>query len=418
MRRALARARRRRSRSEAARGRRTLMALASSALALPGLARTAAADTRVERWTADYGFSLYREDDIPGSKTSTGQDSERYTIETHQFYLEGPLGDRADVGLDVIYETMSGATPWFVEQGPDGDPVQVMTGATVEEERTDLLLRSNVHYDNGRLGIQAGTSFENDYLSLNAGLSGERQYNDENTTLGLQVGYSWDRITPTDEDLYPSRPDQETKHSVGLAGSLTQILTRSTVARTSLAWQYQTGFLSDPYKLVSVGGANIGDRRPDERHQLAWLTQLRQHVGFANASAHLDYRFAWDDWGIRSHTVELAWHQTLFVDWLRVVPAGRYTTQSAASFYGPFFDALPSDGYASSDYRLSPYGAVSGRVRAEADVRGWPFGWDWQAVVGYERYLSSGDLALGSVAVESPGLVDFQLFTVGIRGRF
>jgi hypothetical protein len=43
---------------------------------------------------------------------------------------------------------------------------------------------------------------------------------------------------------------------------------------------------------------------------------------------------------------------------------------------------------------------------------------DWIVSFAYERYTSSGKLALGSVAVENPGLVSFNLFSVGLEGRF
>lgn len=405
------------------RGRRTLGALGASALALPGLAGFAAgpagASAPIDRWNADYGFSLYREDDIPGSLTSTGQASERFSVQSHQFLLEGPLTERSDWGLDLMHESMSGATPWFVEPGPGGEPLQVMSGATVEDRRTDILLRGNYHYDTGRTGLTGGVSWENDYLAINAGLGGERHFNDENTTLGGGLGLSFDRITPTGggSPQFPTRPEEERKRSYSLNGALTQILTRNTIAQTGLTYQFQNGYLSDPYKLVSVAGSNLADSRPPRRHQLSWLTRLRQHVPRVDGSLHFDYRLYWDSWAVTSHTFELAWYQTLF-ERFQLVPAVRYYSQSGADFYAPYFSQLPSDGFASSDYRLSPYGALSYSVRGEAGFVGWPFDLDWRLVLSYERYQSGAGLALGNVVVANPGLVDFHVFSAGLTGSF
>jgi hypothetical protein len=94
----------------------------------------------------------------------------------------------------------------------------------------------------------------------------------------------------------------------------------------------------------------------------------------------------------------------------------RYYSQSQAEFYAPWFDSEPSDGLYSSDYRLSPYGALSYRIRAETRLQSWEL--DWILNVGYERYRSSGDLALGKVSVENPGLVSFDMLSVGFTGRF
>ena len=48
----------------------------------------------------------------------------------------------------------------------------------------------------------------------------------------------------------------------------------------------------------------------------------------------------------------------------RLIPSLRYYTQSQADFYAPYYISERSDGYYSSDYRLSPYGALAWRVKA------------------------------------------------------
>jgi hypothetical protein len=75
-----------------------------------------------------------------------------------------------------------------------------------------------------------------------------------------------------------------------------------------------------------------------------------------------------------------------------------------------------ADGLYSSDYRLSPYGALGWRIKAETRFRIWRL--DWIASFAWERYLSSGKYALGKVEVENPGLVNYDLFSVGFTTRF
>ncbi len=59
---------------------------------------------------------------------------------------------------------------------------------------------------------------------------------------------------------------------------------------------------------------------------------------------------------------------------------------------------------------------MSVRTRAETRFTTWNL--DWIAAFGYERYMSSGDFALGEVTVANPGLVDFNLFSFTFTGRF
>ena len=88
----------------------------------------------------------------------------------------------------------------------------------------------------------------------------------------------------------------------------------------------------------------------------------------------------------------------------------------------------------SSDYRLSPYGAVSYKIKAEVEFMDlWQYdapdwlqavgisdGMDLIASVAYERYYSDGDLSIVTVSEsdEAPGLVRFRVFTVSLSGRF
>ena len=51
---------------------RTLTALATSALALPGIAGSARADAPIERASASTAFSYYREDNIRGKRLAAG----------------------------------------------------------------------------------------------------------------------------------------------------------------------------------------------------------------------------------------------------------------------------------------------------------------------------------------------------------
>ena len=134
-----------------------------------------------------------------------------------------------------------------------------------------------------------------------------------------------------------------------------------------------------------------------------------------NGSLHADYRLYVDDWEMISHTLELGWYQGLWRS-LMLVPTFRYYSQSQAEFYAPFFTGSRSDGHYTSDYRLSPYGAISFGLKAETAFDTWRV--RWRAVLAYERYVSGSDLALGKVGVENPGLVSYHLFSLGLTARF
>lgn len=384
---------------------------------MPGLAGSAAADSPAERPSMSYRYSFYEEDPVSSSDLAPGSEDERYEIDTHQLNFLVPVNDRLDVNLDVVHETMSGASPWFVQPGADGDPVQVMSGATIDEERTDILGTANFYLDNGRVSLLGGISDEKDYFSVNGGIEFQRHFNEKNTTLTTGIGLSFDEIEPTDSDLFATRVSSEDKESYSGFVTVSQLIDRASAIQSTLSLTHQKGFLSDPYKLVSVGGVNLADARPDDRNQITWLTRYRRHFEKLEGTLHADYRYYWDDWDINAHTVELAWYQTLWNSF-RLIPNVRYYSQSEAEFYAPYFGSLPGDNMISSDYRLSPYGAIAYGIRAEKTFRGWPGNLDWTAILSYDHYDADADYSIQSVGTEAPGLVSFDVFAFRIKADF
>ncbi len=90
----------------------TLLALTSSALLLPAY-QGAMADAQPEFTEVGMRYSKYDEDDITAKK-AFGGGSERYDIDVAQFHLLAPVADDWSFALDVAWEDMSGASPWFV----------------------------------------------------------------------------------------------------------------------------------------------------------------------------------------------------------------------------------------------------------------------------------------------------------------
>ncbi len=398
------------------RAQRTLALLTGSALSLiPGLAERAAAQGSEDRWSMSYGYSLYSEGEIAKSKVAAGS-SERYDIDTHQLALHGPIGSRFSFDADVTYEQMTGASPWFIEQDLNGDPKVVMTGASIEDARTDFLGAISYAGDTSLSTLSSGVSIEDDYTSINFGFARDKSFNQKNTTFSWGLGLNNDTSDPTSTSANPD-PKKEHKQAGIFSVGFAQVIDRASAIQTSLVYQYSDGYLDDPYKLVSAGGVNRPDTRPGTKSQFSWLTRYRHHFKAWKGSLHADYRFYWDTWQVSSHTIELGWYQTLF-DTITLSPTLRYYTQSAAKFYAPFFaPTLPTGHNASSDYRLSPFGAISYTLRAEARLPD-KLHANWKVGVQWEGYLSDGGFALGQVKVENPALVDFNVLMVTLQAGF
>ncbi|CAM9346684.1 unnamed protein product [Discosporangium mesarthrocarpum] len=328
---------------------------------------------------------------------------------------------------------MSGASPWYV-QAEGGRLVQVMSGATIEDERTDVNLDLDYYMETGKDTISLGYSVENDYESWSLGLGTERHFNDKNTTFNLALAASFDEIEPT-RDGFSSRIVSDQKWSITAFAGLSQVLSRAAVAQVTLNYKHSDGYLDDPYKLVAQvgGGPNLADARPHDKEQVSVLARYRHHFEDIEGSLHLDYQFYADSWSVVSHSAEIGWYQTLG-EIFTIAPSFRYYSQSQADFYEPLLNGLTVPIERSADYRLSPYGALSGRIKFEVELEdvleyeteGWlehvgmSDGLDLLLSLAYERYVSDGHLSLTSVGEfeQNPGLVSFQVVSFTVSGRF
>jgi hypothetical protein len=390
----------------------SLGALTAAAMALPGIAGAQVPAAEPAGVQVDYLFSHYRESDIPGGRTINGESSERYEISTHSFRVLSPLGERT-LGVDLMYETLSGASPWFVQPDVDGEPVQVMSRPTIDEERIDASVSlRNPLTETLALNLQGGFSDEDDYRSIYGNVGVELNPDRGPLTLTASLGYASDTLEPT-QGATPTSTLKDDKRSLRLNAGASYILNRVTVVQASVGYQDHSGFLSDPYKaafIESIGGT-VFDSRPDGRRAHHVLARIRHFVEPLQGALHADYRYYRDDWKIHSHTVELTWHQTL-PDYWRVSPGVRWYSQSQAFFYAPFYAAPRTDGFASSDYRLSPFGALSFRLDVTKGWNRWAFGG------GVEHYEAKGSYAAGSVRVENPGLVRYTAFNARVAFAF
>ncbi|MDH5692302.1 MAG: DUF3570 domain-containing protein [Gammaproteobacteria bacterium] len=96
-----------------------------------------------------------------------------------------------------------------------------------------------------------------------------------------------------------------------LAG-FSRVLNSRTITQFNYAGSYVTGYLTDPYKQISLTNPSFNDKevavlnekRPDKRltHSLFWKLAW---VPDAKDSINVSYRFYVDDWEVNSHTIDL-----------------------------------------------------------------------------------------------------------------
>jgi hypothetical protein len=273
----------------------------------------------------------------------------------------------------------SGATPASYTQTftrPSGEgSYQIDAGETplddtFKDKRTALSAGGVIPL--GRMTDFSGgfyVSGEHDYSSLGVNAAVTRDFDKRNTTLAMRMSYFHDTISPEGgrpvpfaemQPVGPNQPrlgDDGSKDVMDLGLSLTRVLNRSTISQLSYTFSKVSGYITDPYKIVSQVDVLSGDpdaylfeSRPDERARHVLFGKVNHHLGRDIVS--LSYRFLTDDWSIKSHTLDLTYRWNYTRDkYLR--PHFRYYKQGAADFYRRYLvtgEDLPTN--VSADYRL------------------------------------------------------------------
>lgn len=265
-------------------------------------------------------------------------------------------------GLKVTFDTLTGASPNGAAPQP---AVQTFTSPSGQSSYSvapgQLPLDTSFHDTRGALNVSLEQPFAGAKLSAGVNLSGEYDFqslganaamawdlNNRTTTLTLGTAIEGDRIKAvggTPQPLTPAfvpgaaRGSSETRGVYDLLFGVTQVISPTWLVQANLGLGRGSGMHEDPYKIVSVvdgaSGLVTGDRyvyesRPRSRSRTSLYLQSKSAFGRDVLDAA--YRFYRDDWGIRSHTVELRYRLAMARGWY-AEPQLRGYRQSAANFW-------------------------------------------------------------------------------------
>ena len=295
---------------------------------------------------------------------------------------------------------------------------------------TRFALSANWQQPLGRLyqiNVGASASKEFDYLHL--GLNGKlsRDFNQRNTTVAAGLAISRDDVSPVGgppTELTPMRNavgrdgeddeggegsfGNESKDIYDVVLGVSQVVSRNLLIQINYSYSDSSGYLNDPYKIISVVDGTTGDavpnlvppppgeeapshiflyeKRPDSRVKNSLYTQAKYYLG--GKVLDFSYRYMTDDWGIDSHTLDMRFRWP-FGEGYYLEPHLRYYTQTEADFYTlSLIDGDPLPDFASADYRLGNFDAITAGLKY-----GWKTGGGNDMNVRLEWYQQSGNVA-------------------------
>jgi len=351
------------------------LALATASLLGTPIVNSAHALENSSEWEVDTSLLLYAETD-------------RVSLAEPVIRARKDMGDDTFLSLKLVLDTLTGssangAIPTSTAQtftGPSGEGSYTTPANEVPLDPsfhdTRVALSGEWERPMGKstraiFGLNA--SAEYDYQSIGVSATFNWDFNQKNSTLTAGVAYNADTVNPVGGAPVPfsnmvvgdekdSLGGNQSKDVSDVILGWTQILGRKDLMQFNFVYGSESGYLSDPYKILTVVDGVTGDpiadpntryvyeHRPDSRSRQAvfwrWSHMFTQDV------FRMSYRYYTDDWGVDSQTVDMHYRYE-FGNAHYLEPHFRYYQQSAADFYHTSLVDGQTYDYASADYRLA-----------------------------------------------------------------
>jgi hypothetical protein len=313
------------------------------------------------------------------------QDTRSVTVLSPTIDLTKDFTDRSTLRVNVGVDAISAASDSCARCHRDG----------VNSRRQVGGLSVTRKFDDVKFSLGGAYSQENFYRSITALTSISRDLAAGNTTVAGGFTFSLNRPM-----LHPTEQVENQYASTAFA-SMTQTLTRTTIAQAGYEYSSIAGFQDNPFLRASVNGAMIVGHVPDERRRQTISARLRQALP-ANTFLEADFRHYFDDWQIASNALNVGLSHRFTPAWLASFGYRRYD-QTPAYFYRPeYLGVVPQ--FFTADFRLEPFASANytGRIVVTPAGRLWTLPAGTGLTFQYDRYHADNGF-------------DAAIFTAGVR---
>ncbi len=297
------------------------------------------------------------------------------------------VADEEYVSLRLVFDSLTGSSPNGAIKQPFPQSFSRVSGnevyttpaneTPVDPNFRESRVAANIAWEKPISKTTKGIysinySNEIDYTSLGLAATFSWDTSQRLRTWTAGVSYNLDNVNPlggvpltfssvptTSIGTKTTSGKSEDKTVVDVLLGFTQVLNRSTLMQFNLNFGIDDGYLTDPYKMLSVLDSNgdlitsdeyLFEKRPDSRTRQALYWKTVHSLG--KDVVDFSYRYYWDDWGISSHTLDAKYRFELGSGHY-LQPHLRYYLQDKADFYHYNLVQGNTPQYASADYRLA-----------------------------------------------------------------
>ena len=260
-----------------------------------------------------------------------------------------------------VADAVSLTGSYMVDQVTGASIDMVVLGASpLHEVRKQKSFGVDYLYGKTTYSVGLESSIENDYDDSTASFAIAQDMFGDLTTVTLSASRGWDiitRVIDAKRDKDPNFRKRSDRKTWGLG--ISQILTRNLIAGFDYEAITEQGYLQNPYRAIrylAAPGSSIyltaPEIYPGTRTSNAVAMRLKYYLPW-RASLTGKYRYFFDTWDIRAHTLEVDYTQPMLKDTLIADFTYRYYKQNSASFYSDLFQLANQQNFMGRDRELA-----------------------------------------------------------------
>jgi hypothetical protein len=306
------------------------------------------------------------------------QDSRGVTVLTPSVDLSRDFTDRTSLRLNYGVDEISAASDSCARCHHDGvSSHRQVGGLSVTQKRGDV-----------RITVGGAYSQESFYQSTTGLMSVAQDVAKGNTTVA--GGFSFSLNQP---QLHPL-PNRQNQYASDGYASITQTLSKTTVAQVGYELTRVNGYQDNPYLRAEVDGALLVGHVPDSRTRQTLSARVRQALP-ADSFLEADYRRYFDDWQLASNMLNVGVSRH-FGPRLLLSAAYRRYDQNGAFFFEPAYVG-PIPTFFTADFRLEPFtsSTYTGKLVITPSGQLWWLPTGASIMIQYERYRADNGFEAG-----------------------
>jgi len=268
---------------------------------------------------------------------------------------------------------------YYVDMVSNASIDVVTTASPYHERRDEVDLGLDYVYRDAQITMGLTNSSEPDYKAGTASLDIAQEVFGGMTTVNLGFTRGSDKVGKHGDLGF-----FDTAHHWQYRLGVTQILTPRWLMSANVEAISDDGFLGSPYRSARVFGAAVPERNPRTRSSRALKVRALGALGegATRSAVRAEYRYFWDNWAIKAHTMELGYSR-YFGDQWTADAYGRFYKQGHALFYSD--NATTETTYVSRNRQLSSFNDIALGAKLTRNVAKLQGKYEFKATMAYER---------------------------------